>query len=124
MERYQTSLDDLYPQLNSSASGLSAEEAAARLLKHGLNQLETKTHINPLLIFLEQFKSFIIYILLFAVFFSLLIGEYVDSIIILAILLTNAIIGFCQELSAHKSLEALSGSARFKPECYVAVNCG
>ncbi|PLX99157.1 MAG: cation-translocating P-type ATPase, partial [Desulfuromonas sp.] len=75
--------------------------------QYGLNQLETKSGINPLMVFLDQFKSFIIYILLFAIFFSLLIGEYVDSVIILLILLANALIGFFQELSAHKSLEAL-----------------
>ena len=107
MEFYQTPLDDLYRQFETQSSGLASEEAAHRLEIHGFNELQTRTRIHPLRIFLNQFKSFIIYILLFAVMFSLLIGEYVDSIIILIILLLNAIIGFCQELSAHKSLEAL-----------------
>ncbi len=107
MDFYQTPLDELFQQLKTVTDGLSAEDAEARLQLYGPNELETKTVINPLLIFIDQFKSFIIYILLFAVVFSLLIGEYVDSIIILIILLANAFIGFYQELSAHKSLEAL-----------------
>lgn len=107
MAFYQTPLDDLFRQLETEPAGLAPEEAQRRLQRDGLNKLETKTDINPLLIFLDQFKSFIIYILLFAVVFSLLIGEYIDSLIILIILLVNAVIGFYQELSAHKSLEAL-----------------
>lgn len=107
MEFYQAPLDEIYRKLQSRPAGLTPDEAARRLEQHGFNELQTRTRLNPLLIFLAQFKSFIIYILLFAVAFSLLIGEYVDSIIILIILLVNAIIGFCQELSAHKSLEAL-----------------
>ena len=63
--------------------------------------------LTLILLFVNQFKSFIIYILLFAVFFSILIGEYVDTTIILAILIANALIGFFQELSANRSLEAL-----------------
>ncbi len=97
--------------LGTSRAGLSSEEAARRLAEYGYNELQTKSTIHPLLIFLSQFKSFIIYILLFAVAFSLLIGEYVDSVIILIILLANALIGFFQELSAHRSLEALKKMA-------------
>lgn len=107
MEFYQTALEDILRQFKTRRCGLTAEDAARRLETHGLNELQTRTTINPLLIFIDQFKSFIIYILLFAVTFSLLIGEYVDSLIILLILLINAIIGFYQELSAYKSLEAL-----------------
>lgn len=107
MEPYQIPLDEIFRQFKTRPSGLAPEEASRRLSIDGFNELQTRIRINPLLIFLGQFKSFIIYILLFAVAFSLLIGEYVDSIIILVILLVNAIIGFWQELSARKSLEAL-----------------
>lgn len=107
MEIYQQPIEAVYTQLKTQSDGLSSAEVELRQQQYGPNQLETRTQINPLLIFIEQFKSFIIYILLFAVVFSTLIGEYVDSFIILIILLANAIIGFYQELSAHKSLEAL-----------------
>ncbi len=104
---YREPLESLFKSFQTGPEGLSTAEASCRLESHGYNELETRTSFNPFLIFVSQFKSFIIYILLFAVFFSLLIGEYVDSIIILCILVANAIIGFCQELSANKSLDAL-----------------
>ncbi len=104
---YQQPVATVLKALSTQAEGLSGREAEERLREHGPNRLETRTAIRPLRLFIDQFKSFIIYILLFAVAFSLLIGEYVDSVIILAILLTNALIGFFQELGAHKSLEAL-----------------
>ncbi len=114
MEFYRQSSQDVLKALNSSTAGLSAAEATTRQQKIGLNELHTATPINPLYIFISQFKNFIIYILLFAVCFALLIGEYADSLIILAILLTNAIIGFFQELSAHRSLEALKKLSALK----------
>ena len=107
IEAYRQDVDAVLRALDADAQGLSSAEAEERLQRFGPNRLEVRTEINPLKLFIDQFKSFIIYILLFAVAFSLLIGEYVDSIIILAILLTNAAIGYFQELSAHKSLEAL-----------------
>jgi len=107
MEIYQRPIEEVFAEFQTQPAGLDPAEAERRLQHYGPNLLETKTAINPLRIFIEQFKSFIIYILLFAVAFSLLIGEYVDSLIILAILLVNAIIGFCQEFSAHRSLQAL-----------------
>jgi len=113
-EAYRHEVDEVLRALDADAQGLSSAEARQRRQRFGANRLETRTEIKPLKLFIDQFKSFIIYILLFAVAFSLLIGEYVDSVIILAILLTNAAIGFFQELSAHKSLEALKriGTAR------------
>lgn len=100
--------------LDSRAAGLNLNEVRERLLRHGPNALAAPKAVNPVLLFLEQFKSFIIYILLFAVVFSCIIGEYVDSIIILVILLANALIGFFQELNAHRSLEALKKIAALR----------
>lgn len=100
-------VEDVYASLHTGSSGLSQSEAETRLGQQGYNELKTKAKVSPFIIFISQFKNFIIYILLFAVFFALLIGEWVDSIIILAILLSNALIGFIQELSAQRSLEAL-----------------
>jgi len=104
---YQLATDQVLNRLQTRPTGLDSAEVTHRRATAGFNELQTASEINPLLVFIDQFKSFIIYILLFAVCFSLLIGEYVDSMVILAILLTNALIGFFQELSAHKSLEAL-----------------
>ena len=107
MHYSQQSAEEVLRALKSRSTGLNQHEAHERLLLHGSNVLESTKAINPVLLFLEQFKSFIIYILLFAVVFSSIIGEYVDSILILVILLANALIGFFQELNAQRSLEAL-----------------
>ncbi|NLC70597.1 MAG: HAD-IC family P-type ATPase, partial [Desulfuromonadaceae bacterium] len=107
MDYYRQEIDDVFASLETSPAGLNPEEASRRLEIHGANQLATHSEISLLSIFINQFKSFIIYILLFAVLFSLLIGEYIDTLIILAILIANALIGFFQELSANRSLEAL-----------------
>jgi len=111
VENYRISVSELFTQLQSDPSGLAPAEADRRLAHYGPNELTTITQIHPLRIFLNQFKSFIIYILLFAVAASLLIGEYVDTLIILVILLANAAIGFYQELGAKRSLEALKNIA-------------
>ncbi len=87
--------------------GLGQEQVLQQRKIYGSNELKAKKKINPFLIFLRQFKNFIIYILLFALALSALIGEYTDAIIIGAILILNAVIGFIQEFKAEKSLEAL-----------------
>jgi Ca2+-transporting ATPase len=104
---YQKELDQIYKELNSSKKGLSSKEVRLRLSKYGENKLKTSKKINKFLLFLSQFKSFIVYILLIAVVFSFFLGEKIDSILILIILFANAIIGYFQELSAYQSLEAL-----------------
>lgn len=107
MQYYKEEFSSVLKELNSSTKGLSDSEVTHRQEQYGLNELDTKTEIYPLKIFISQFRSFIIYILLFAVAFSVLLKEYVDATIILAILIINALIGFFQELSAQRSLEAL-----------------
>ena len=97
MQFSQQSGEEVFARLGSRGEGLTNAEVSKRLLEHGQNVLDTGDGINPLLLFLEQFKSFIIYILLFAVVFSIVIGEYVDSILILSILMANALICFFQE---------------------------
>lgn len=111
MEHYRSSVAELFAQLQSGPAGLETAEARRRWESAGPNELRRLSSLHPLLIFLNQFKSFIIYILLFAVAVSLLIGEYVDTLIILVILLANAVIGFYQELGAKRSLEALKNIA-------------
>ncbi|RMF54757.1 calcium-translocating P-type ATPase, SERCA-type [Candidatus Woesearchaeota archaeon] len=87
--------------------GLTAEEVQKRRSVYGLNELRQEKKISPLLIFLGQFKSFIIYILLFALAVSVISGEYIDATVILAILLINAVFGFIQEYKAEKAIEEL-----------------
>jgi Ca2+-transporting ATPase len=107
MDLYREDISVVYEELNSSKKGLETHQVENRRKKYGFNEIKTDVKINLLKLFIDQFRSFIIYILLFAVVFSLFIQEYVDAIIILIILLLNAFIGFFQELSAKKSLNAL-----------------
>ncbi|HLB31579.1 MAG TPA: cation-transporting P-type ATPase, partial [Gammaproteobacteria bacterium] len=107
MPFHQMPASEALRALESGPAGLEEAEATRRLTAAGRNELETASAVNPLRILIGQFRSFIVYVLLFAVTVSLIIGEYLDSGVILIILIMNAVIGFFQEYSAHKSLEAL-----------------
>jgi len=89
------------------SEGLSSEEALARLEKYGRNQFEEKKRKTKLQMFLAQLKNPMIYILSVAVVLSAALQEFGDSLIIVAIILLNGIIGMVQESKAEESLEAL-----------------
>ena len=93
--------------LGSSASGLSEPEAAARLMKYGRNEIAEQKKASLLLLFLGQFRNFIIYILIGAAAISLIVQEYTDAAVITVILLLNALIGFAQEYRAERAIAAL-----------------
>ena len=104
---HSQSAEEVLAQLASTSEGLSSHEAAQRLATNGLNELKEGKSISPLQIFLGQFKSLIIWILIAAGVISGLLGERVDAIAILAIVILNAVIGFYQEFKAEKSIAAL-----------------
>lgn len=104
---YNLSAEETLKQLDSSADGLSLQEAAKRLATDGLNELKVVRKNNVLHIFFSQFKSLIIWILIVAGIISSVLGETIDAIAILSIVILNAVIGFYQEYSAEKSIEAL-----------------
>ncbi|WMJ82407.1 calcium-translocating P-type ATPase, SERCA-type [Clostridium sp. MB40-C1] len=87
--------------------GLTTDEANRRLQQYGLNTLKKKKKISPIKIFFEQFNDFITWVLLAATIISAFMGEKADSITIVIIVITNAILGFTQEYKTEKSLEAL-----------------
>jgi len=105
----------------SIEKGLSEIEAQSRLEKYGKNELVKEKGKTALQIFIGQFKSFLVYLLIFAIAISVVIGmweasqpgaeewsaEYTDAIVILSILIVNAILGFYQEYQAEKSMESL-----------------
>jgi P-type Ca2+ transporter type 2C len=108
---HQRSADEVLAGLGSTAGGLSTEEAGQRLAADGPNELKESKRINPLRIILGQFKSLIIWILIAAGIISGLLGEVVDAIAILAIVILNAVIGFYMEFKAEKSIAALKKMA-------------
>jgi len=89
------------------SKGLSLEESGSRLEKYGPNQLKEKKGINPLEIFIGQFRDFIVWVLAGAALVSGFLQEWVDAFAILGIVILNAILGFTQEFRAEKSLAAL-----------------
>ncbi|QCT01066.1 ATPase [Paenibacillus algicola] len=89
------------------AKGLSAEEAAARREQHGPNRLKGKPKKSVAALFFAQLKDMLIYVLLGAAVVTLIVGEYMDAVIILAVVLLNAAIGVFQEQKAEKAIEAL-----------------
>ncbi len=113
---YSKKLDDVFAELSVTANGLTNAEALARQQKYGLNVLKAKKAISPIEIFIAQFKSFVVGILLVAVIISVILGEYLDSAVIGAILILNAVLGFVQEYRAGKAIEALKklGSIKAK----------
>lgn len=92
--------------------GLSSEQAAQRLTQYGLNNLPAPPAPGVIQIFLHQFLSPFIYILLIAAIASLLLNQLPNAIFIMAVLLLNASIGTVQEYSAQRSAEALRQMAR------------
>ncbi|WP_018921310.1 cation-translocating P-type ATPase [Salsuginibacillus kocurii] len=88
-------------------SGLSSQEAKYRLQQVGLNELSSEKKRSSLLIFLEQFKDFMVLVLLAATLLSGLLGEYVDAITIMIIVFLNGVLGFMQERKAERSIETL-----------------
>jgi Ca2+-transporting ATPase len=104
---HQQPAEETLASLGVTRSGLSAAEAAKRLTEYGRNELREAKPIRPWTIFLGQFKNLIIWILIGASVVSGALGEMVDAIAILAIVVLNAVIGFYQEFSAEKSIAAL-----------------
>ncbi len=111
---YTKSVDEVRRSLKTNVNiGLSEEEAHARLAKDGLNKLQDKRKENIIVRFLKQFNDFMIIILIIASVVSAIMAridgsnDYMDSIIIIAIVVFNAIMGLVQESKAEKSLEAL-----------------
>ncbi len=94
-------------RLNSSANGLDGDEAARRLERFGPNRIETSQRSGPLMRLLRQFNNILIYILLAAAFGTAVLEHWVDTGVILAVVLINAFIGFAQEGKAEKALDAI-----------------
>ncbi|KIY21628.1 calcium-translocating P-type ATPase, SERCA-type [Mesobacillus subterraneus] len=87
--------------------GLDEKEVKRRINQHGYNALAEGEKQSALLLFFSQFKDFMVLVLLAATLISGLLGEMIDAIAIIAIVLVNGILGFFQERKAEKSLDAL-----------------
>ena len=105
-------VDDAAARLDTSPSaGLGDAEAARRLSEHGPNELAAAQSIAPWKLLLQQFKNVLILILLFAVGLSIALGHATEAIVIAAIVLFAAVLGFVQEYRAERAIEALGRMA-------------
>jgi Ca2+-transporting ATPase len=112
MDHWHTlSPDAALSELNSRHSGLNEAEAKKRLLHYGPNELKGRKKPSPVLVFLKQFLSPLIYVLIAAVIISLVVQHYIDAAVILGVLLLNSAVGFMQEMRAEKAMEALTQMA-------------
>jgi Ca2+-transporting ATPase len=128
MDWHSLGVEGVFSQLRSSQDGLSESEAAVRQGYYGLNEIKVQRAVSPLRIFLSQFRSFLVIILIAAALVSIAIGllpgqesHYVEAGLILVIVFANAVFGFLQEFKAEHSLQALQ---RLSPEKAIVLRNG
>jgi Ca2+-transporting ATPase len=100
--------DRVLEELDSGADGLSPESAERRLAEHGPNRIRQGREISAVEVLLHQFTSPLIYVLLGALAITLAIQSYTDAIVIGAVLLINATVGFLQEYRAESAVQSLT----------------
>jgi Ca2+-transporting ATPase len=111
VDYYLKRTDEAIEHQRSSLNGLSSDEAARRLLTYGPNELLEIKKRTLFMMFLDQFKDFMIMVLIAAAVVSGLMGEVVDTVAIAVIIILNAVIGFIQEYRAEKAIKALKKMA-------------
>ncbi len=109
---YKESVEQILNELESNKNGLTEKEIKLRLEKYGSNKLEEKKKKSSIIKFFEQFKDIMVLILICAAVLSFIISlrekeSFLESYIILAIIILNAILGFIQEAKADKAIDAL-----------------
>jgi P-type Ca2+ transporter type 2C len=107
-EAHSRPISDVLCELEvSHTAGLSSLEAAQRLNQYGWNRLTEKPPRARWLLFIDQFKSYLIVVLMFAAVLAGVIGDFTDALVILFVILLNAYLGFQQEQRAEQSLSVL-----------------
>ncbi len=99
--------ESVLERLGSTQAGLSTQEATRRLSEYGPNRLPEPPRRNPILRFLAHFHNVLIYVLLGSSVVTALLGHWVDTGVILAVVIGNAIIGFVQEGRAEQAMAAI-----------------
>lgn len=101
------SIDDAARRLGVTSSGLSTDEASGRYERHGPNELKPQEKESTLIRLLRQFADPMIYVLIGAAALTAVLGQWVDTIVIAAVISINALIGFVQEGRAADALEGI-----------------
>ena len=111
MRWHQKDIKEVIDELKTSLQGISSEDAVMRLGEYGPNELKEKAKKTIFMMFLDQFRDFMILVLIVAAVISGFIGELSDTIAIIVIVVLNAVIGFIQEYRAEKAMAALKKMA-------------
>ncbi len=112
MDNYQQTPEQVIESLNSNAqTGLTKSDTQNRLIQYGPNELVEGRKKSPWTIFFNQFKEVMVIILIVAALVSAFLGEFTEVVVILAIVVLNAILGFTQEYRAEQAMDALKKMA-------------
>lgn len=103
------SVPDVLNALQAKPEGLEPDEAASRLARHGTNRLPEPPRRGPVVRFLLHFHNILIYVLLASAMITAALGHMIDTGVILAVVVANAIIGFIQEGRAENAMAAIRG---------------
>ena len=104
---YQLSAEEALRQTSSAPGGLASDEATRRLEQYGPNELQEKVHRTKLQILLDQFKGILTILLVVAALVSAFLGDWIEAVAILIIVILNGVLGYTQESRAEQSMEAL-----------------
>ncbi len=105
------SAEDTAARMSSPPDGITPQEAQARFAEHGPNRIEEAQGRSRLAIFAAQFKGFLTYVLVAAALISAFLGDWIEAVAILAIVVLNAIMGYVQESKAEEAMAALNEMA-------------
>lgn len=115
-------VEDIYKLLSTTVHGISEEEALTRYKQVGPNEFNRRKKQGAFSVFLKQFSSPLIFILIGAALLTILLKEWVDTFVILIAVVVNAVLGFYQEYKAEQTLEKLT--SYIKEETYVVRSRG
>ncbi len=104
---HNRSVEAVLEALDAKPNGLSSQEAAHRLASHGPNRLPAPPRRHPALRFLAHFNNILIYVLIASAAITFALDHLVDTLVILAVVVANAVIGFIQEGKAEKAMESI-----------------
>ncbi len=107
MDWHALEIKEIFNQLKTTEHGLAFDEAKKRLTKFGLNKLPEEKRLTQIQIFLHQFKSPLVYVLLIAALITLFLHEFIDTGVILTAVFLNTLVGFFQESKAEKTIAQL-----------------
>jgi potassium/sodium efflux P-type ATPase len=111
---HSKTIEEVFKSLDTNKNGLTEEEASKRSEKYGPNKLPEKGKKSELVRFIKQFDNILIYVLLAAAVVTSLLGHWIDTWIIFAVVFINALIGFIQEGKAEKALEGIKNMLSLK----------